>query len=74
MADRSSHVHRATATHGRTDDIRTLDLASHQGTQNQYWSPVRLEVPVSLCQYRSMHTDLAQRADVDITASLYSPS
>jgi hypothetical protein len=32
MADRSGDVHRAAATHSRTDHTRTLELASFKDT------------------------------------------
>jgi hypothetical protein len=74
MADRSSDVHRAAATHHRTDHLRTLDLAESEDTQDQDRSPIRLEVTVSLSQSRYVRPDLAQKANVDILALLYLPS
>lgn len=59
MADRSSDVHRAAATHGRTNHIRTLDLANGKDTQNQDRSCIRFQVAVSLRQSRSVLADLA---------------
>jgi hypothetical protein len=73
MADRSSDVHCAAATHDRTHHTRTLDLANRKDKQDQDRYRIRFEVAVSLCQSRPVLPALAQIPDIDITASLYLP-
>jgi hypothetical protein len=74
MASRSSDLHRAAATHDRTDHLRTLDPANYKDVQDQDRSQIRLEVTVDLSQSWYVRPDLAQRANLDILASLYLPS